>query len=62
MRINDLKLPLDHAPDALRLAIVKKLGIAPEDLLSFSIFKRSHDARKSSAIALIYSVDVVLDD
>lgn len=60
MRINDLKLPLDHNEDALRIAIVKKLGIAPEELLSFNIFKRSHDARKSSAIVLIYSVDVVL--
>lgn len=62
MRINDLKLPLDHNEDALRIAIVKKLGIAPEGLLSFNIFKRSHDARKSSAIVLIYSVDVVLRD
>ncbi|MBK9520234.1 MAG: NAD(P)/FAD-dependent oxidoreductase [Rhodocyclaceae bacterium] len=62
MRINDLKLPLDHNEDALRIAIVKKLGIAPEELLSFNIFKRSHDARKSSAIVLIYSVDVVLRD
>lgn len=62
MRINDLKLPLDHSEDALRIAIVKKLGIAPEELLSFNIFKRSHDARKSSAIVLIYSVDVVLRD
>ena len=62
MRINDLKLPLDHSADALQIAIEKKLGIASDDLLSFSIFKRSHDARKSSAILAIYSVDLVLRD
>ncbi len=64
MRISDLKLPLDHDDDALRIAIIAKLGIssADLDLLSFTIFRRSHDARKSSAIALIYSVDVVLKD
>ena len=63
MRINDIKLPLDHHADALRLAIVAKLatvGIASDALISFNVFRRSHDARKSSAILLIYSVDVIL--
>ena len=63
MRINDIKLPLDHDADALHIAIVAKLatvGITAEALISFNVFRRSHDARKSSAIALIYSVDVVL--
>ena len=65
MRISDLKLPLDHDDDALRSAIVAKLaavGIAADAVISFTIFRRSHDARKTSAIVLIYSVDVLLRD
>ena len=46
LRLTELKLPLDHADDALRPAIVQRLGIADNDLLTFSVFKRSYDARK----------------
>ena len=28
LRLNELKLPLDHPPEALRPAIVQRLGIA----------------------------------
>ena len=31
LRITELKLPLDHAPEALPEAICTRLGIAPED-------------------------------
>ena len=62
LRITELKLPLDHAPEALPAAIYERLGIAPQDLLSFEIARRANDARKKSAILLIYSVDVVLKD
>jgi uncharacterized FAD-dependent dehydrogenase len=58
LRLNELKLPLDHAEDALRAAICQRLGIAETELRGYSIFRRSVDARKKSAIALIYSVDV----
>ncbi len=57
LRLNELKLPLDHAADALRPAICQHLGITDADLLSFTIFKRSYDARKKSAILLIYAID-----
>jgi uncharacterized FAD-dependent dehydrogenase len=62
LRLTELKLPLDHAPAALRPAICQRLGIDDTDLLAFSIFKRSHDARKKSAIVLIYQIDVELRD
>ena len=58
LRLTELKLPLDHPPAALRAAILQRLGIADDDLLSFSIFKRSYDARKKHALLLIYAVDV----
>jgi uncharacterized FAD-dependent dehydrogenase len=60
LRITELRLPLDHAEDALRPAIVARLGVRDAELASFSVFKRSYDARKKSAIVLIYTVDCAL--
>jgi len=62
LRITELKLPLDHAPDALRPAICQRLAIANDDLLDVSLFRRGYDARKKSAITLIYTVDCTLRD
>ncbi|MCU0811759.1 MAG: NAD(P)/FAD-dependent oxidoreductase [Thiobacillaceae bacterium] len=58
LRLTELKLPLDHPPEALRTAILKRLELADETLVSFSIFKRSYDARKRNALLLVYAVDV----
>ena len=57
LRLTELKLPLDHPPDALRAAIVQRLGLADAELVDFSIFKRSYDARKKHALLLVYAVD-----
>jgi hypothetical protein len=62
LRITELRLPLDHAEDALRAAVLSRLGIDDADLLSLTVFKRSYDARKKSAIVLIYTVDCALRD
>ncbi len=61
LRINELKLPLDHSDDDLTSAIINKLAITAEQLVSFSVFKRSYDARKKAKILLIYQLDVVVD-
>jgi uncharacterized FAD-dependent dehydrogenase len=58
LRLNEVKLPLDHADGALADAIVARLGIAAADLRGYTVFKRSYDARKRSAIVLIYALDV----
>lgn len=59
LRITELKLPLDHPDDALRAAIVQRLGIADEQLLGFNLFKRSYDARKkNSELLFIYTIDL----
>jgi hypothetical protein len=60
LRITELRLPLDHAEDALRRAVVSRLGITDAELAGFTIFRRSHDARKKSAVVLIYTVDCEL--
>jgi hypothetical protein len=62
LRLNEVKLPLDHKEDELAAAIVSKLGIDAADLLDFSVFKRSYDARNKSNILLVYQVDAVLDE
>ena len=56
LRITELRLPLDHREDALRPAIVARLGVRDADLPSFTVFRRSYDARKQTAIVLIYTV------
>ncbi len=59
IRITELSLPLDHPADALRKAIVRRLGINDADLLDFSVFKRSYDARKkNSVITFVYIIDL----
>ncbi len=60
IRITELRLPLNHAADELRPAVVARLGLADAELRDFSVFKRSFDARKKSAIVLIYTLDCTL--
>lgn len=62
LRISELKLPLDHAPGALDRVICAKLGLLPDALPPYTIYKRSYDARKRHAIQLVYIVDVDFDD
>ena len=63
IRITELRLPLNHAEPDLRAAIVARLGLAQDaDLAAFSVFKRAYDARKKTAIVLIYTVDCTLAD
>ncbi len=62
LRINELKLPLDHAEADLPAAILARLGVPAEAMNGFTVFKRSYDARKKSAIVLIYSIDVDVQD
>ena len=62
LRITELRLPLDHTPDALRAAILAKLKIAPAGLEDFTVVKRGHDARKKPKIFYVYTVDVAVKD
>ena len=57
LRISELKLSLDHAPDELPAAIAARLGVPAGDLLRWSVWKRAHDARKKAAILKVYIVD-----
>ena len=60
LRITELRLPLDHAAEALRPAILARLGVRDSELAAFTVFKRAYDARKKTAVVLIYTVDCEL--
>jgi uncharacterized FAD-dependent dehydrogenase len=62
LRLTELRLPLAHAQDALRAAIVSRLGIRADELHAFTVFKRAADARKKSAPVFSYTVDCAVAD
>jgi uncharacterized FAD-dependent dehydrogenase len=58
LRLNEIQLPLDHAPEDLAKTILAKLVIKAPELLEYRIFRQAVDARKKGAIHLVYSIDV----
>lgn len=60
LRLNEIKLPLDHSENDLKGAICTRLKIVEADIVDISVFKRSYDARKKTNILLIYQLDVQL--
>jgi uncharacterized FAD-dependent dehydrogenase len=62
IQITELRLPINHVPQALEQAILERLKIPLHDLIRFEIFKRSVDARKNVELALIYTVHVSVKD
>ena len=62
LRLTEIKLPLAHAADEIRAAILKRLGIAEDELIGYVVFKRGVDARKPRAILFAYTLDVTVRD
>ena len=62
IRIRELRLPLDHPPQALANSVANRLEIPAAAIGRLTVFKRSHDIRKKNAPAFIYSVDVDVDN
>lgn len=62
IRINELRLPLNHAEDALRPAALARLQLADAELAGIHIARRGYDARKKSDIQLVYTLDCTLAD
>ncbi|MCE2691471.1 MAG: hypothetical protein LW862_16880 [Rubrivivax sp.] len=60
IRITELRLPLDHEPAALRAAVGQRLGVADAALRELHVFRRAYDARRKTAIVLIYTLDCTL--
>src|SRR5688572_27403853 len=62
LRLTDVKLPIDHAEGDIRAAILGRLRISSEELISHVIYKRGVDARKPSAILFTYTLDATVND
>ena len=62
LRLNELKLPIDHTPAELEAAICARLEIETGDLIRYAVVKRGNDARRKSAIKLVYALDLTLVD
>ncbi|MCC8127831.1 MAG: NAD(P)-binding protein [Clostridiales bacterium] len=58
IRINQIKLPVDHEPEAIKEKISKLLHTAPQNLSNIKIRRRSLDARKKPELYFSYVVDV----
>lgn len=62
LRLTGINLPLNHAPDAIAKAAIARLRIKPEQLLSCTVARRAHDARKKTSILMVYTLDVEVED
>ena len=63
LRLTELKLPLEYEAAALAAAIAERLGLAADELVDPGPWsRRAHDARRKSAILMVYSVDVAVRD
>jgi uncharacterized FAD-dependent dehydrogenase len=62
LRLTEVKLPLDHGEGAIEAAVRDRLGLREGELLGVSIARRGWDARRKSAIELVYTLDLRLRD
>ena len=62
IRLTEIRLPLDHGPGALEAAVRVRLGLEKTAECKVHVARRGYDARKRSAIMLVYSVDVEVGD
>lgn len=66
LRLTELRVPLDPSArqtDAdyeqlARQAALTKLGLPPEEVNAFIVFKRGYDARQRRAIQLVFTLDI----
>ena len=58
IRVQQLKLPLQHTEAQLKKRIAKTLRITETQIEDYRIAKRSIDARKKTEVSYVYTVDV----
>ena len=58
IRINQIKVPLEHTRQDIERKAAAVLRIAPSEILDWQIVKKSIDARKKPEIWINYSLDV----
>ena len=58
LRLSNFSVPLDYTNDSLRRLLLKRLSLAPDQLLSFSLFRRSVDARDKGDVHFVLSLNL----
>lgn len=62
IQITQIKLSINHKENDIKKQIAKQLKILEQEILSFSIEKKSIDARKKNDIYFVYNVSVKVAD
>ena len=62
LRLTEIRLPLDHPPEALADAVRARLGLLGNALRAVHVARRAWDARRRSDIHLVYSLDIEVAD
>ena len=62
LRINNIKMPINHNDSDLKKSVIKMMDIKESQLKSFEITGQAIDARNKNNIIYVYAVDIELDD
>ena len=62
LRLNNFPVPLDYTDESLKALLLKKLGLSSNQLLSWTLVKRSVDARDKGDIRFVLSLDLAVAD
>ena len=62
LRINNIKMPINHNDGDLKKSVIKMVDIKESQLKSFEITGQAIDARNKNNIIYVYAVDIELDD
>jgi hypothetical protein len=62
LRVNNLRLAVDHPEELLRDTLAKTLGVPPSDVSRWRILRKSLDARSRHELAFVYSAAVELHE
>ncbi len=62
IQITQLKLNINHTREDLKKRIAKQLKVSEQEILNFSVTKKSIDARKKDELFYVYNVEVKLSD
>lgn len=60
LRVSNIKIDIDDSIDLVKTKLCKKIRIKESDIVEYSIYKESIDARKKGSISLVYTVDIVI--
>ncbi len=60
LRLTEIRLPIDHPEEAVKLAILNKLNLQDAEVLDYHIARRGYDARKKHSIQFVYTLHVTV--